>query len=127
MSPERAEFLDLLASLVAAKTVNPPGNEAAAAAVVERFFKAEGIPYETYEKAPGRTNIIGAVGSGPHMLTLAGEPDAPHAPGPAGTTGQAPTAATTKFNPPRRSWPSKGAMNRAPTACHFPLGGPDYS
>lgn len=71
MSRERAEFLDLLAALVAAKTVNPPGNEAAAAAVVERFFKAEGIPYETYEKAPGRTNIIGAVGSGPPVLIVA--------------------------------------------------------
>jgi len=71
MSERRDEFLDLLGALVAARTVNPPGNEAAAAAVVRRFFDDAGIASRTFEKEPGRTNIIGTIGSGAPVLAVA--------------------------------------------------------
>jgi acetylornithine deacetylase/succinyl-diaminopimelate desuccinylase family protein len=60
----RKEIVATLADLVAARTVNPPGDEHAAAAVVETFFRRCRIPYEKLEKAPGRTNIVGCVGEG---------------------------------------------------------------
>ncbi len=75
MMDETGELVQLLRELVAAKTVNPPGNEAAAAAVVARYFDEYHIPYKTYEKAPGRTNIIGKLGSGSPTLIIASHLD----------------------------------------------------
>lgn len=69
------ELTDLLCSLVAARTVNPPGNEAEAARILEAFFKKHGIPYETHEAQPSRTNIIGRIGSDGERLLLAGHLD----------------------------------------------------
>jgi len=60
----RKEIVACLGDLVAARTVNPPGDERAAAAVVEKLFRRRRIPYEKLEKAPGRTNIVGCVGEG---------------------------------------------------------------
>lgn len=60
----RNQIVAALSDLVAARTVNPPGDEHLAAAVVEAFFRRCGIPYEKLEKAEGRTNIIGRVGTG---------------------------------------------------------------
>jgi len=71
----RDEAVELLRALVAANTVNPPGNEAAAAAVVADYFEEIGIPFQTYEKAEGRTNIIGSLGSGSPRLLVAGHLD----------------------------------------------------
>lgn len=48
----------LLAELVRADTSNPPGNEARAARIAERRLKADGLPYEISEFAPGRENIV---------------------------------------------------------------------
>jgi acetylornithine deacetylase/succinyl-diaminopimelate desuccinylase-like protein len=53
-----AEARQLIAELVAADTTNPPGNEARAAAIGAARLKAAGIPYEIYEFAPGRANLI---------------------------------------------------------------------
>ena len=71
----REELLDLLSRLVSARTVNPPGNEIAAAAVLEAFFRKHNIPFERHEAEPGRTNIIGRVGSSGESLLLAGHLD----------------------------------------------------
>lgn len=68
---DREELLEILAPLVAANTVNPPGNEAAGAAVVAEYLERCGVPYDTCEKAPGRTNIIGRIGSGSPVLLVA--------------------------------------------------------
>ena len=38
-------------------TTNPPGNETRAVEFFAKFLKAEGIPYETAESAPGRGNL----------------------------------------------------------------------
>lgn len=68
--------IEILSELVAARSENHPGDgpltcsEAGAAAVVARYFDLYGIGYRTYEKAPGRTNIIGKIGSGGPVLII---------------------------------------------------------
>jgi len=53
-------------------TVNPPGNETAAAEFFARIFEAEGIEYEIAESAPGRGNIWARLEGGdePGLLLL---------------------------------------------------------
>ena len=53
-----------LSDLIRARTVNPPGDEHRAAKILTQFCEAEGIPCETFEKAPGRTNVVARVGRG---------------------------------------------------------------
>jgi len=53
-----------LSDLIRARTVNPPGDEHLAAKILAQFCDAEGIPFETFEKAPGRTNVVARVGRG---------------------------------------------------------------
>jgi len=72
---EREECLEILAELVAARTENPPGNESEAAVVVAQWFEKYGIAYRTYEKVPGRANIIGTVGSGSPVILVASHLD----------------------------------------------------
>ncbi len=55
--------------LVRAVTVNPPGDEHRAANVVIDFCDAHGIVSETFEKEPGRTNVVARIGRGrPRVL-----------------------------------------------------------
>lgn len=75
MNSRRGELLALLSALVAARTENPPGNESAAAAVLEAFFDGCGISYASYEPEPGRRNVIGQVGSKGRRLFVAGHLD----------------------------------------------------
>ncbi len=56
---------------MAARTVNPPGDETAAAKVAAAFLDGIGIPYEIHESAPGRANIVGRIGSGEPVLLVA--------------------------------------------------------
>jgi len=51
----------LLEQLVAADTENPPGNEARAAALGAARLQAAGIPYQRFEFAPGRQNLIARI------------------------------------------------------------------
>ncbi len=51
-------YRELLASMVAADTTNPPGNEARIAKILAERFRKEGIAYEITEFAPGRQNIV---------------------------------------------------------------------
>lgn len=51
-------FRQTLEALVRAKPVNPPGNEARATEILAARLKAEGIPFQTMEFAPGRTNLV---------------------------------------------------------------------
>ncbi len=64
-------LLHLLAELVSARTVNPPGNEVEAAEIVMRRFEQDGIPYERFEPAPGRVSVAGRVGSGAPRVAIA--------------------------------------------------------
>ena len=55
----------LLSELIRIDTSNPPGNETAAAEYVSDLLKAEGLPSEIVESAPGRGSLIARVpGSG---------------------------------------------------------------
>jgi len=53
-----------LSDLIRARTENPPGDEHLAAKILTQFCEAEGIHYETFEKAPGRMNVVARVGRG---------------------------------------------------------------
>jgi len=68
----RDYLLEVLDRLVRAKTVNPPGNEVEAVKVVMKEFDNLCIPYKTYEKEAGRTNIVGDFGKGsPSLMVIA--------------------------------------------------------
>lgn len=63
-----------LQRFVEANTANPPGNESRVVAIAEERLAAAGIPYETFEFAPGRKNIVARLrGSGSErpMLLIA--------------------------------------------------------
>jgi len=59
-----ADLQTYLADLIGARTVNPPGDEFRAAKVLTGFCDRHGIAYETFEKMPGRTNVVARIGSG---------------------------------------------------------------
>jgi len=71
----RPLLVELLSGLIRARTENPPGNEAEAAKVLAAFFDRFQIPHESFEAAPGRTNLIGRVGTGGKTLLLPGHLD----------------------------------------------------
>jgi len=67
----RRKLLEILSDLIAARTVNPPGNEEEGSAVVERFCKKHGIEYRLLEEKKGRTNLMANVGRGsPRLLVV---------------------------------------------------------
>jgi len=68
---ERRGMITLLGKLIAADTINPPGNEWRAAKVVETFFRKNRIKYRIFEKKKGRTNIIGYIGKGKPRIIIA--------------------------------------------------------
>ena len=68
---QRETLVRILTELIAAKTENPPDVERPAAEVVMRYLDAWGIGYETFEKVPDRTNVIGTVGRGEPTLLAA--------------------------------------------------------
>ena len=58
LASDRAEKAwRLLKDLVRADTTNPPGREAAAAEILGRFLREEGVAFRTAERTPGRTNL----------------------------------------------------------------------
>ena len=52
------DSVELLRDLIRFDTTNPPGNEEACVAFVERLLREHGIESERYEKALGRPNLI---------------------------------------------------------------------
>jgi acetylornithine deacetylase/succinyl-diaminopimelate desuccinylase-like protein len=59
------EAIDLLARFLRVDTINPPGNEARAAAFFAEILKREGIEHQIFESAPGRANLYARLkGSG---------------------------------------------------------------
>jgi acetylornithine deacetylase/succinyl-diaminopimelate desuccinylase-like protein len=65
----------LLKDLLKVDTTNPPGNESAAADIVEAFLKPVGIKGQRLAKTPGRDNLITQVGSSGETLLLAAHLD----------------------------------------------------
>ncbi len=65
----RDDLKDYAFNLIRAVSVNPPGDEHRPAAVVTAFCDEHGIAYETFEKEPGRTNVVARIGEGrPRVL-----------------------------------------------------------
>ncbi|MBI1860994.1 MAG: M20/M25/M40 family metallo-hydrolase [Deltaproteobacteria bacterium] len=58
------KFRGTLKDMVAADTTNPPGNERRIAELVVARLKAEGIPSEIVEFAPGRANLVARLKGG---------------------------------------------------------------
>lgn len=71
----RGELVKLLSELVAARTVNPPGDEWRAADVLENYLAPLGIRLSRHEKEKGRTNLVARVGAGSPKLIIAGHID----------------------------------------------------
>lgn len=72
MEARRAELVALCAELVAAPSVNPPGDTRAPADVLGRFLAAQGITPEVAARVPHKPNMLasleGAAGPGPHLV-----------------------------------------------------------
>jgi acetylornithine deacetylase/succinyl-diaminopimelate desuccinylase-like protein len=69
----RAEVTELLQELIRVDTVNPPGNETAAAELLREYLESNGVRCELYAKVPGRANLVARIpgsGDGPGLALL---------------------------------------------------------
>ena len=69
----RAEAVRLLQELIRVNTVNPPGNETAAAELLRAYLEENGVACELYARDPARANLVARIpGSrnGPRLLLL---------------------------------------------------------
>jgi len=69
------EGIDLLAELIRADTVNPPGNEYRAAEIVKKYLEKYNIASTCHEAEPGRTNLLGKVGKGKPIVFVPAHTD----------------------------------------------------
>lgn len=58
------EIVKIVSDLVRQNTVNPPGNEHLCKQIVSDCMRSLGMEISYYEKEPGRTNVVGRIGSG---------------------------------------------------------------
>jgi succinyl-diaminopimelate desuccinylase len=58
------EIIAIVCDLVRVDTTNPPGNEHLCTARVITCMHSLGMDISTYEKEPGRTNVVGRIGTG---------------------------------------------------------------
>src|SRR5215217_5809877 len=73
VSTLRQEVTELLQELIRLDTVNPPGNETAAAELLRDYLEANGVEVELYAKVPERANLVARIrGSeeGPRLALL---------------------------------------------------------
>jgi acetylornithine deacetylase/succinyl-diaminopimelate desuccinylase-like protein len=69
----RAEAVDLLQRLIRIDTVNPPGNETAAAELLREYLEESGVECELFARVPERANLVARIrgtGSGPRLALL---------------------------------------------------------
>jgi acetylornithine deacetylase/succinyl-diaminopimelate desuccinylase-like protein len=69
----REEVTTLLQKLIRLNTVNPPGNETAAAELLRDYLEPFGIGCELYARAPERASLVARIpgsGGGPRLLLL---------------------------------------------------------
>jgi acetylornithine deacetylase/succinyl-diaminopimelate desuccinylase-like protein len=69
----RDEVTELLQALIRLDTVNPPGNETAAAELLRDYLEGNGVACELYAKVPDRANLVARIpgsGGGPRLLLL---------------------------------------------------------
>ena len=58
VSTLRAEVTELLQELIRIDTVNPPGNETAAAELLRDYLESNGVRCEFYARSPERANLV---------------------------------------------------------------------
>jgi acetylornithine deacetylase/succinyl-diaminopimelate desuccinylase-like protein len=69
----RDEVVGLLQELIRLDTVNPPGNETAAAELLRDYLDPFGVECELYARVPERANLVARIrgrGEGPSLLLL---------------------------------------------------------
>ena len=68
----RGEVTELLQELIRVDTVNPPGNETAAAELLREYLESNGVSCELYAKVPDRANLVARIsgGDGPRLALL---------------------------------------------------------
>ncbi|MDX6436831.1 MAG: hypothetical protein QOK34_1665 [Gaiellaceae bacterium] len=69
----RDEVTELLRELIQVDTTNPPGNETAAAEVLQSYLEESGAQVELYARVPERANLVARIpgrGDGPTLLFL---------------------------------------------------------
>ncbi len=69
----REEAIEVLAELIRADTVNPPGNETRAAELLRAYLEEAGVECELYARVPERANLVARLpgrGDGPALLLL---------------------------------------------------------
>ncbi|MBD0339141.1 MAG: M20/M25/M40 family metallo-hydrolase [Thermoleophilia bacterium] len=69
----RAEAVDVLQRLIRIDTVNPPGNETAAAELLREYLEESGVECELYARVPERANLVARIrgrGGGPRLALL---------------------------------------------------------
>jgi acetylornithine deacetylase/succinyl-diaminopimelate desuccinylase-like protein len=69
----REEAVQLLRELIRLDTVNPPGNETAAAELLRDYLEPVGVECELYARSPDRANLVGRIpgrARGPRLLLL---------------------------------------------------------
>jgi acetylornithine deacetylase/succinyl-diaminopimelate desuccinylase-like protein len=68
----REEVTDLLRELIRLDTVNPPGNESAAAELLREYLEGNGVRCELYARSPARANLVARIPGrgGPRLMLL---------------------------------------------------------
>ncbi|MFN2471403.1 MAG: M20/M25/M40 family metallo-hydrolase [Gaiellaceae bacterium] len=69
----RDEAVDLLRRLIRLDTVNPPGNETAAAELLRDYLEANGVRCDLYARVPERANLVARIPgreAGPRLALL---------------------------------------------------------
>jgi acetylornithine deacetylase/succinyl-diaminopimelate desuccinylase-like protein len=69
----RDEVTELLQELIRIDTTNPPGNETAAAEILQAYLEDSGAEVELYARIPERANLVARIpgrGDGPTLLFL---------------------------------------------------------
>ncbi len=69
----RQETVDLLQRLIRLDTVNPPGNETAAAELLREYLEESGVECKVYARVPDRANLVARIrgsGGGPRLALL---------------------------------------------------------
>lgn len=61
---DRDEIVRIVSELVRHDTTNPPGNEHLCKEIVTECMNKLGMDVSCYEKEPGRTNVVGKIGTG---------------------------------------------------------------
>jgi acetylornithine deacetylase/succinyl-diaminopimelate desuccinylase-like protein len=72
---DRNEIIGIINELVRQDTTNPPGNEYLCKEIVTSCMNRIGMEVSYYEKEPGRTNVVGRIGTGTKSIAFVSHMD----------------------------------------------------